>query len=215
MLTSTLVPAIASLTPSQSEELCPQHPNEQLIAFDKESNSLLCNRCIYEGSLQDDTNLAFTALIAQDLKEMLDLQFQQYRAGKDSFQQSEVSDPNRIIGTINSKIEGFFTSLEKHLESLSLDIEDHIVSQCVKPEAQNVYSSASQTIQSHNPYYEQQLRKLEELIEEKLFSKITEDYQQYEQTIKAMSEEQQSLQNQAVALHQQEGQAVQQVERRL
>ena len=62
----------ATLTPSQVEELCAVHPTEFYIAFNKESNQLLCNRCIYETSQLEDSNIAFTALIASDLKEMLD-----------------------------------------------------------------------------------------------------------------------------------------------
>ena len=37
------------------------------------------------------------------------------------------------------------------------------------------------------PKYDDQLRYLEQLIEEKLFTKITEEYQQYEHTIEEMS----------------------------
>jgi hypothetical protein len=62
----------ANLTPSQVEELCHVHPTEFYIAFNKESNQLLCNRCIYESSQLEDSNIAFTALIASDLKDMLD-----------------------------------------------------------------------------------------------------------------------------------------------
>lgn len=75
-----------NLTPSQVDELCPLHPGEMLIAFDRTENKLLCNRCIWASQLnEDDTNLTFTSLIAADINDMLSSQYAQYSNSKEQF----------------------------------------------------------------------------------------------------------------------------------
>ena len=97
----------------------------------------MCNRCIYEGQINLNNkrseyqclkvnapeNIAFTALIVQDLKEMLDRQFEMYQEQKNEIRQKGVIDSDTIVRSINSKIEGFFSNLDHHLDSIKTDLE--------------------------------------------------------------------------------------------
>ncbi|TNV70659.1 hypothetical protein FGO68_gene14527 [Halteria grandinella] len=91
-----------NLTPSQVEELCPQHPGETLIAFDRGQNKLLCNRCIWEIQLnEEDINITFTSLIAADINEMLTSQYAQYNMSKEQFR-SDVQQKSVVEGQAQS-----------------------------------------------------------------------------------------------------------------
>lgn len=85
-----------NLTPSQVEELCPLHPTEFMIAFDRDRSQLMCNRCIYESSQLDDVNLTFTSLIASDINVMLATQFQSYKDTKTQYS-DRVNQPSQVL----------------------------------------------------------------------------------------------------------------------
>ena len=63
------------------EELCQTH-KELLVAVDKTSNVLVCNSCIFEEGDKfgkDESLLAFTSYMAQNLKELFDEKFNLYK----------------------------------------------------------------------------------------------------------------------------------------
>jgi len=94
---------------SLAEETCPIH-NELLVAFDRHSNKLACNFCIYDEG--EDDSLTFTSYIASELKDRFDEHFNAY---KQSLQKMSSVAPEAITKTIQATVCDFFLQIDERI----------------------------------------------------------------------------------------------------
>ena len=167
--------------------MCSLHPSEFFVAFDNEKQQLVCNRCIYENStLEKDTDLAFTALITQDLKTLIDEKYAEYVSSKGRMHDTLGGSGDKLVQDIQGNINGFFHNLERSLDSLQEEVLTHIVDSNQVQQINHQWQGIQSEVQMQR--YEQELGQLEQLIDRKLFSKVTENYQQYEQLLQQIKD---------------------------
>lgn len=110
---------------SQVEETCPVH-HELLVAYNKNSNQLVCNKCIYE--LSDDNedvlkHLTFTSFVASCLKEQFDEKFNHY---KDTYSKMGQVAPGSIKSTLETTVSQFFSSVAKQIDAVQEQVLQRI-----------------------------------------------------------------------------------------
>lgn len=79
-----------------------------------------------------------------------------------------------------------FQSLERQLDNLCLTLDEEVSRNCVPPACQERYKQVSNEVHQIGNAYEEHLKRLERLIEEQMFSQITDEFKHYEETLARM-----------------------------
>eukprot|EP00347_Sterkiella_histriomuscorum_P001966 403369982 len=112
------VPANPLLIKPQ-QELCQKH-NEQKVAFDRDSNQLLCNKCIFENqkikseSSNAHSQTVFTPLITKDIKKRYD---QAYKVFTERATNIEDIEPEKVKKLLIQQVRNYFQELRNQLKN--------------------------------------------------------------------------------------------------
>ena len=100
----------------EENENCPLHRNEALVAFDFDSKTFGCDRCVYDGLHKNPKFISWTA---REIKDEFDTEY--YRLMKNRANLEEFT-PSLVISNIRQQISQFFLMIRKKLDEIETEI---------------------------------------------------------------------------------------------
>jgi len=112
---------INSCSESAIEEICPLH-NDIIVAYNKKTQKLACNQCIYQEDPSDPNammdnleGIDFTSYVASELKDLFDEKFTLY---KNQLNKMNEIAPKTISKMLENTVNKFFGTVEGQIRKI-------------------------------------------------------------------------------------------------